>query len=263
MHDPVQLKSRIDKYSKQSKKKGSREQIRRQIYAVLMPPSGDRFAIPHSGHPIKLGTPLYRARKLSDPSEMKVESDVWNAPPQFVGPGRLNVDGESLLYTAVAQASTAAYEVRAKAGDLVAMSEYRTIQPFSALRIGDEYLPEGLTLKGEKKLRMIMQFMSDIFTQRTAPDTSHKYVAPELITKEFYDLPPGIFKAWSYTSIADPSGYGWNLCFRPAHAKQLIEYVSTKVVKIHVDPASGGYTFHHEVHMTLVKDQHSDALVSA
>lgn len=134
---------------------------------------------------------------------------------------------------------------------------------FSALRIGDEFLPDGLSLKARNKLTTIMKFLEDIFTQRSVPEETHKYIAPELVTKDFWDLPASAFQAWSYTSIADPSGTGWNLCFRPALAKNLLAYVKTDIVRIAADPETGDDTFRHEVVRTLVKDPASDALVEA
>ncbi|WP_104141018.1 hypothetical protein [Arthrobacter sp. ZGTC131] len=263
LHDPANLKARIARYEAQSRKPRSREQIRKELYRVLMPQEGGRFALPISAHPILEGTPLFRARNLSDVDEMKVESDAWNAPAQYVGPGRLNTDGESLLYTSVAEPSTAAFELRAKAGDLLAMSEFRVINQFNAVRMGDDFVPPGLSLKGERKLRTIMGFLQDIFTQRTFPDETHKYIAPELVTKEFWDLPEGIYKAWSYTSVADPRGNGWNLCFRPTPARQVLEYVRTDVVQLAPDVTPDAAVFQHQVLKSLVKDHNSDSLVEA
>lgn len=262
-HDPAALKSKVADYAVKSRKPRSREQIRKEIYIVLKAPGGNHFVIPQSGHPILADTPLFRARIIDDAADIAEEKDVWHAPSHYVGPGRLNTAGESLLYTAVGVPRTAAFEVRAKAGDLVAMTEYKVTSQFNALRIGDEFLPDGLSLKGRHKLGIIMKFLEDIFTQRSIPEETHKYIAPELVTKDLWDLPASEFQAWSYTSLADPSGTGWNLCFRPALAQNLLAYVKTDIVKIVADPADGDDTFKHEVIKTLAKDPASGQLVQA
>jgi Flp pilus assembly protein TadD/RES domain-containing protein len=179
-----------------------------------------------------LGADLYRARIISEPAQIASQEDVWMAPPAYIGAGRLNDSGEPLLYTAV-NGATALYEVRAKPGDMVALTRFRVTRQFQSMWLAGAIDEPGLSLASQRKLSPIMRFIEGVFTQEVRSDESHRYIAPDLLAKEFFNVPTKI-DAWTYRSVADPADDlgAVNTCIRGERAKELLEYVGTDILDI-------------------------------
>lgn len=223
--DPNLLKRKISRYEKLSRTVRTREQIAQDIYDVLLAADANgvsSLAFPVTTRRMPIGTKLYRARLLNHEDEVTQISHLWEAPPVYVSAGRLNIPREPLIYTAVHNQTTAAYEVRMKPGDIFAMIQYETLDDVSFAPIGEYQASKYLTLAETRKLDLIYGFMEDIFTQRRHPNKEHVYVAPEIIVKTFFDWPIEIAQGWGYKSIAEPGGKGFNLCFRPTLAKEYL-----------------------------------------
>jgi len=173
-----------------------------------------------------------------------------------VSPGRLNVQHEPLIYTAVGNPLTAAFEARIKDGDIFAMIEYRAAEPVTVARIEALAESSGLTGKDSHKLNMILQFLQDAFTQKAGPEESHIYMAPEIIVKEFFDWPPPVAQGWGYPSIANPLG-GYNVCFRPDQAREKLQVVEVLIATCTGATAEG---FHFNSNRILRPTTEADGL---
>ena len=193
-----------------------------------MAPTAKYLTLPAFTLTAYAGTPLYRARKIESAAEIRHPADVWEPPPAYVrSAGRLNLPGESLLYTA-ADPLTALHEIRLQPGEMFALFQYEVQNDFRLTSLGRrsiETKQNGFTLNEEKKLKIIQDFVEDVFTQRAEPEAAHVYMGPQIIAKEYFDLPPHLSNGWAYRSVVDPSEKALNACLRPESAHELLSLV--------------------------------------
>lgn len=220
--DPATLRQKIRAYELRSKQIMTREQICADIYSVVMPQGNHPAAFPCLTRRLDSGGKFYRARWLRNTGDFSTMADAWEAPADRVGAGRLNVQYEPLIYTAVENPITAILEARIQVGDSFAMIEYRSQMPIDAARIEGAIEVTGLNINESEKLQLVMKFLEDAFTQHAGPDESHRYMAPEIIVKNFFDWPLEVMQGWGYPSIANSAGGGYNVCFRPEQAHNIL-----------------------------------------
>lgn len=244
------LRSRVRRYQQGSRKERTPEQIRRELYAVLTSPTRDSFPVgPPQMQSFSAGQWVYRVRPIRKPEEIRVAADVWNPPSHAARPGRLNKANESLLYTALAP-DVALDEARIEVGDMFALSQFEVTQHFTALWLGEHWPITDLTLLQSKKKKILDDFLLSIFSARGGLDDSHRYVAPELLVKDFYDLPSEVFDGWIYRSIPHPGGL--NLAFRPDSGRKVLKFLSVHLAyRIESEPGSWSmnqFEFLHQEH---------------
>ncbi|MFJ6028718.1 tetratricopeptide repeat protein [Pseudarthrobacter sp. NPDC092424] len=182
---------------------------------------------------IPIGVELYRARIISEPGQIMTQDDIWMAPASYIGAGRLNDVGEPLLYTA-ANGATALYEVKAKPGDIVAVSRFRVAHPFRSMQLSARIDEPDISFLSQRKLALIIRFVEEVFNQKIESDESHRYIAPDLLVKEFLNMPTEL-DGWTYRSVADPRAnqpFALNTCIRGERAKTLLRYSGTDIVEI-------------------------------
>ncbi|MBF6672461.1 hypothetical protein [Glutamicibacter sp. FBE19] len=223
--DPSILSRKIAKYEQLARKIRSRQEIAKDIYDVIRADSGGVgwAKLPCITRTLPGGARLFRIRGIESDADVSEIKHLWQAPSVSVGAGRLNIPREPLIYTSIDSPSTAAYEVRMKPGDQFALIEYESKIDLKYALIGEYPKNDYLSVAERRKLDLILGFLKDIFTQRTHPEESHVYVAPEIVVKSYYDWPVEIAQAWGYGSVAAPSGTGYNVCFRPEVAKAYLQ----------------------------------------
>lgn len=233
-----QLRASIRLYKKRSRKMMTRPEIRRELFRVLNVPGLASIVIPFRHIEIPAGTDVFRARRIQNLEEIRTQSDVWTAPPKYIGAGRVNDLGEPLLYTA-SNPLTAAFEVHAQPNDLIAMSHFRTTRRVLAVDMASDITVAGLRMVEQRKLGLIMQFLESVFSQRVPPSASYRYIAPDLVAKEIFNPFPDLYTGWCYRSVADTRGVSWakNLALKGSMAPDFVQYMNTQVVR--VDPAEG------------------------
>lgn len=251
------LRNKIKKYEKLAQRTRTRQQIVNDIFDVLMPVRSAGLRLPSNRTGKPAGTKFYRARIIDSANMITHETHLWEAPAPVVPAGRLNLPHDPLIYTAISEPATAAYEVRMSPGDLFAMIEYESMYDILFARIENVRTDAPFKITEQKKLDMIFGFLQDVFTQRTHPNASHVYAAPEIVAKYFFDFPPSASQGWGYPSIADPSGFGYNLCFRPEVAK---EYLRVNHVAIGRCTEISSEGFHFEYDRVLGLSQGSTEL---
>lgn len=172
------------------------------------------------------GSRFYRVRKL-EPGEnaldiakraLRSEQDAWNAPASVCRQGRLNKEGESILYTSAAP-NTAIEETRLAHGDNILMSVYVARKDIRCADIGGRSDFQGLDELTVVKYTILRDFLYDIFARDCERGLEHYYVVSEIIAKEYFDWPPEYQDAWRYPSVADPERES-NIAFRPAVGKE-------------------------------------------
>ncbi|WP_280570694.1 hypothetical protein [Chromohalobacter sp. 296-RDG] len=190
------------------------------------------------------GTRFYRVRRLEQTdtkfplSGMRSESDAWNPPPHVVRKGRLNREGESLLYTTPINPKVAVEEMQIPDGDNFSLIVYEAMEEIRATTIGARCNDENLTSNEQLKLNMLNDFLAHEFTRDVGSGTEYLYDISETIAKDYFDLPRDIQDAWCYPSVADRPMF--NVCLRPEVARQKLSLVGVQIAsRTHIDENSG------------------------
>ncbi|NDK31193.1 RES family NAD+ phosphorylase [Nesterenkonia haasae] len=238
-----EIESRIERFDQIAWTLGSPERLRDELYAVLTPPHRSSFPVVSAEfRNIPEATNVYRVRQISSPEQIKESADVWHAPPNLVGAGRLNREQESLLYTANSP-KVAIAEARVQVGDMFALSEYEAAHDIPVVLVGQQASIAGLNALQATKKRLLDAFFLRIFTTPSLPNGNRPYVATEVLAKEFYDYPADVCTGWMYDSISSPGGV--NFAFRPDESQRVLQFKCVHLARLlHTGPeAYGWYMF--------------------
>ena len=180
-------------------------------------------------------TRLYKIRSLDAKDHfvplkaMSKEQDAWNAPEDLCKVGRVNKEGESLLYTSPSP-NVCVEEMNIENGERFCLIVYESIKSIKATLIGIWENNPDLSKEDNLKMRMITNILGDLFAKEVGKGTEHLYRVSERIAKDYFDLPRDVQDAWCYPSIAAKLGY--NLCFRPDVAKEVLKLVGIQVCTV-------------------------------
>ena len=158
------------------------------------------------------------------------KQDAWNAPEIFCKLGRLNKEGESLLYTVPQIPFIAVEEMKVQDNEWFLLIVYESVKDIKANVIGTWDDSEEFSEDENLKMRMINNTLGMIFTKDVGEGTEFLYRASERIAKDYFDLPKEIQDAWCYPSVAAKKGY--NVCFRPEVASEVLSLVGVQVCKV-------------------------------
>lgn len=182
------------------------------------------------------GTSFYKIRPFDKEDDdlplktMSIEQDVWNAPEEKCKLGRLNKDGESLLYTSIQSPNACVEEMGIKDGDKFCLIVYEARKDIKATLVGIWQDDQQFSNEENLKMRMITNVLRDLFTRDVGGGTEFLYRVSERIAKDYYDLPRDCQDAWCYPSVAAKQGY--NCCFRPDVAKEVLGLVGVQVCSV-------------------------------
>lgn len=182
------------------------------------------------------GTRFYKIRPFDKADDdlplitMSIEQDAWNAPEEKCKLGRLNKEGESLLYTSIQSPNACVEEMGIKDGDKFCLIIYEARKDIKAVLVGIWQDDQQLSKEENLKMRMITNVLSDLFTRDVGEGTEFLYRVSERIAKDYYDLPRDCQDAWSYPSVAAKQGY--NCCFRPDVAKEVLNLIGVQVCSV-------------------------------
>lgn len=175
------------------------------------------------------GTNFWRARRASTgpgvapDADMRRLGDAWAPPPHCVkSPGRLNFQGESILYVCPDDAELTLREARIPEGEPFYLIRYRAKRPVTAVEVPGQVLPGWeLTETETDKYEMLLDFFKVEFTRDAAPGTEYLYRLSNTIARSFYDLPPHVQDAWIYPSVEGRPRL--NVALRPQKASECLE----------------------------------------
>lgn len=231
------MHNKIDEFRDSDFKNMSYKDISEAVTKVItfQTPNGNISILNRSIQTYPKGTKFYRVRKLSTDDRilplkgMSKISDCWEPPENIVGLGRLNKKGESLLYTSPINPVIAIEELKIEDDELFSLIEYEATDDINVAMIGIKPLIEGLTEEEALKIRMIEDFLKHEFIRDVGKGTEYLYRISELITKDYFDLPPQCQDAWCYPSIA--SKIGVNVCFRK-NKKHKLKFRGVQITSI-------------------------------
>ena len=234
--DAGELHSRISKFRRLNFRSMSYDEVDRAICDVVMfdtaEGKGGLFHPVSSRYPA--GTHFYRVRAIPKDDHMvplramsKV-GDCWEPPRETVQIGRLNREGEPLLYTSPSNPLVAIDEAKIADGERCSLIVYEAVEDVKVTVIGGDLDIDCLDENDALKLNMIQGFLRDEFTRDVGRGTEYLYRISEVIAKVYFDLPPVMHDAWCYPSMADKTC--WNVAFRPRDRHRL-RLIGVQIVK--------------------------------
>lgn len=182
-------------------------------------------------------------------------SQLWH-PPSNVSPmGRVNDNGVSMFYCSRA-APPVFFEMRAEAGNRIALSEWSVVEPFFCHHLGFDYALmqkicapnrpqlEDLIPHETNKNKRICRKLSLPFTEVVAPGDEYRYKQTIAIHKLLFDdarLPEPVVGT-VYPSMG-VLGAADNIVLWPEYVRKVLRPKSVRYVLIeNADPGSLSYT---------------------
>ena len=225
--DARELHRRISRFRKLRFQSMSYADVSQAILDVIMfdTPSGRRSVLQPSIAKYASGTKFYRVRSMPEDDHilplrsMSKTADCWEPPRELVGMGRLNKEGEPLLYTSPINPFVAIGELKVPDGQRFSLIVYEAVEDVNVAMIGGAVHTKGLNDTDALKVEMIQGFLRDEFTRDVGQGTEFLYRISEVIAKDYFDLPPDVQDAWCYPSIVDQSKF--NVAFRPEKRAKL------------------------------------------
>lgn len=239
--DEQDLREKVRLYFDQDRSSWDFQTRLDELAKVLEVPGTRSYSHFVSNRTLPGGTIVYRARIIDQLDEIKSKKDVINPPSARTKAGRLNRSGNSLLYTALTP-TTAAHEVGAYAGRLVAMATFQMVPNMNVTDLHPGIYGKDLPMRLQSKADVIMDFIERHISQRDRPAHLPDYAETEFIVNTLYTGPDEFSSGWLYPSYADPTTNGLNICFRPEHSLLKLRLVSVSIDMIMGINSDG--TFH-------------------
>ncbi|WP_298760087.1 hypothetical protein [uncultured Psychroserpens sp.] len=233
-----ELHNRIEKFKEIDLKTISDKELKKRIKQVISYNLKDKS---YGGGFVytttfNLGTQFYRVRKFDTKelnvamTKMKIEKDAWE-PPLVKNRGRLNIAGESLLYTCPYTQETAIEEMKIHEGEFFALITYESTENISAIKIGEWKKNNNFSKEQNQKLRIIKNFLHSEFTKDVGIGKEYLYRVSEIIIKDYFDfLPISEQQAWCYPSVKLKNEY--NVCFRSKIHKKILKLKGVAICEI-------------------------------
>lgn len=206
------------------------------------------------------GTQFFRIRTIKNEARsipvkfLSKEQDIWNAPEELCTAGRLNKEGESLLYTSVENPDICVEEMNVKDDDWFCLIAYKSVKDIKSTLIGIWKDSEELSKEDNLKMRMITNVLKDLFVRDVGKGTEFLYRVSERIAKDYFDLPRQVQDSWCYPSVAAKLGY--NVCFRPDVAREVLQIANVQVCSIKHNGNQYEYTCYANVSWNSVEDKY-------
>lgn len=124
-------------------------EVKKNCYVPSITVDIPHAVIPMSSSLYSRDTILFRVRKIASPEYQYTIQDFWEPPKEVIRPGRLNQDGEQMLYCSVDNSRTALKEARINVGDTYIIIFYRVKDKISVNKIGFDLRTDILKIVNE------------------------------------------------------------------------------------------------------------------
>ena len=196
---------------------------------VLRQAPDDGYLLPTSWDEITPGQLLWRARPMSREA-LRIgditPSDLWEAPRQLIGQGRLNAANEPVLYTCLGRPLETLLEARVtQPGDTFLLVGYKVWKPIIVRRIGVTNPDSSLPKEHQRIEEKVSRFVAESLSIPALDDDPRIYAFTRQLLRTIYRLEPGREVGWIYAStLAGPDVL--NVAIEPQSAHAKLEVVS-------------------------------------
>lgn len=193
----------------------------RSVEDVLRQEPDGGYLLASSWDEVRPGYLLWRAREIDrsvlDNGEL-TPSDLWEAPKEVVGLGRLNAKNESILYTTLGSPLEVLSEARiTQPGKSFILVGYKVWRPLILRRLGITNPDSDLPAEHQAVEARVSQFVAECLSIPAAEDNPRIYEFTRELLRTLYDLERGWEVGWGYGSaIFGPNVL--NVALEPAEA---------------------------------------------
>ncbi len=205
------------------------------------------YILPHSWDELPAGTILWRARGMTAEALRAgciTDSDLWEAPVQRTGAGRLNRPSEPLLYTCVDMPLGALSEARVTtAGSGFMLIGYEVREPIYVRRIGVSNADDALSREQQLIEERVTRFVAVAEVVSTPADAlgTTGYAFTQRLLQHLYSLEPGWESGWIYASTLESDLLNVALEPAPAHSQLALRAVVAGQVREVPEGAEGDF----------------------
>ncbi|WP_461172261.1 hypothetical protein M1D93_14855 [Arthrobacter sp. Z1-9] len=229
-----QLRDGIESFYQRLPELTTDREIRDGIYQVLFPNGSGVWTFPKATLAVEEGQDFFRARPIESVDDVRTTADVREPHPELVRKtGRVNTVSEPILYTSLGNPTTALRECRFEDGTVFAMSRFVARNSFQSTVVGPDPDFPDMSVDEKAKRQLIQGWLRSAFSaakdDALEPDP---YRLSRALALEFWDLPEQGYTGWAFPSVADPSGNGWNVSFRPKVGSKMLRYKQTHVYRL-------------------------------
>ena len=169
------------------------------------------------------GTRFFRIRRFLDGlNPVTTVADCWCPPPDKTTMGRVNREGNPVLYTSPRDPLVAVAEMGAADGDRCMVLQYEATEEIRLGWITDQPAPHlEASFDGDElvKLNMLRDFFVDEFTREVGIGTEHLYITSNIIAESYFNYPNT--GGYCYPTTVRKAGF-YNVAFFAGAAKQLL-----------------------------------------
>lgn len=187
------------------------------------------LTLPTDSRLLTPGDTLWRGRNLGLDDHvlplqgMNSVADAWEAPSIKVkSAGRLNKEGESLLYASYRSPLAVPNEIRVGDNEYFSLMKYRLVDEVRLTAIGLPIPTEHLSDSASLGAEAISGFFGRQFSRKARVKDGNQYQLSELIAKYNYDLPPEVHHGWIYPSVELPGAFNVTLRPEEAHMRTML-----------------------------------------
>ena len=161
---------------------------------------------------------------------VKSQSDLWGPPENIAKIGRLNLDGESVLYTSPSL-DAALDEMNVQDGELTTVIQYSSKKKLNLMRIGMFSIDDAIASSHGDVLDELNDFFRDEFIRDVGKGTEYLYNISNAIS-EYFHGPESV--GYYYPSMRMKRK--WNACFNGENIEQLLKVTSVGRFRFWRDP---------------------------
>lgn len=219
----------------------------REVENVLRQNPESGYLLATSWQEIGRGHLLWRAREMSIDSleqNLVTPSDLWEAPKEFVGAGRLNAANEPILYTTFEAPFGTLKEARiTEPGKTFILMAYEVLSPIIVRRIGVTNPDEALPRHYREIETCVSRFVAETLSIPAVHDSPKLYKFTRKLLRTLYRLEDGWEVGWGYAStIVGPELL--NIAIEPVAAHAQLEVAAVLMGQVE-QPRNG------QMHLSL------------
>lgn len=205
---------------------------------------GETVLFPFSWDEYLPGTDIWRVRAIeADKFKEGIEvADLWEAPPGYVRPGRLNPSDGALLYGCMADPVGAMAEARLNAGAGFILIRYRAVAPLVLRRIGITNLDLALTGRQQEAEIEMSKFVRDVVSIPSSHYGPQTYTFTHQVLRALYSLDGAWESGWKFESTLNDGLQ--NVAIEPIEAHRILEVKSVIAGRMHEVGETGVSAFY-------------------
>lgn len=229
---PGELESRIEKFKSRIESLSNADEVRTLVRNTLVPKGWRSLSRPFSTVTIPAWeTYLYRVRpKIEHPDRIMTVGDIWT-PPGGASGGRLNREGQPILYASVQWPELARQEAGAQLSETFALSCFAVTDDLVLFDLDNMDPRTQLNTRQNRKWRKLSEFYLWAFQHTGSDPNSSCHILPQVLSLDFGMLTPPLI-GYHYCSALTRNPGTINVALDEHQAASKLRLLGTTIWKL-------------------------------